>query len=115
MLDAHVGDEFKSPPASASGTVGWNSTMLPNDMFNQLMLTYSKPAPAVHQNNFTFFSAYNPRDPSEALFKHFADCQEIAIVAKVPFTNEKLMMNAVDLFTCCGLYMRKLPANQMYF
>ena len=121
-LDAHVGDEFKSPPASAPGTVGWNSTMLPNDMFDQLMLTYGKPTPdAVRQNNLTFFSAYNPRDPPEVLFKRFADCQEVAIVAKVPFTAEQLLMNAVDLFTRSGLYARdmddwerKLPADQTY-
>ena len=122
-LDAHVGDEFKSPPATAPDTVGWNSTMLPNDMFDQLMLTYGKPTPdAVRQNNLTFFSAYNPKDPPEVLFKRFADCQEIAIVAKVPFTTEQLLMNAVDLFTRCGLYTRdmddwerKLPADQTYF
>jgi hypothetical protein len=108
-LDAHVGDEFKSPPASAPGTVGWNSTMLPNDMFEQLMLTYGKPTPdAVRQNNMTFYSAYNPKDPPEVLFKRFADCQEIAIVAGVPFTTEQLLMNAVDLLTRCGLYARDM-------
>jgi hypothetical protein len=89
-LDTHVGDKFKSPPANAQGTTGWNSTMLPNDMFDQLMLTYGKPTPdAVHQNNMTFFSAYNPKDPPEVLFKRFANCQEISIVAKVPFTTER--------------------------
>ena len=122
-LDAHVGDEFKSPPASAPGTVGWNSTMLPNDMFEQLMLTYGKPTPdAVRQNNMTFYSAYNPKDPPEVLFKRFADCQEIAIVARVPFTTEQLLMNAVDLLTRCGMYARdmddwerKPAADQTYF
>jgi hypothetical protein len=122
-LDAHVGDEFKSPPANAQRTIGWNSTMLPNDMLDQLMLTYGKPTPdAVRQNNATFFAAYNPRDPPEVLFKRIADCQEIAIVAKVPFTDEQLLMNAVDLFTRCGLYTRdmddwerKLPTEQTYF
>ena len=122
-LDAHVGDEFKSPPANAPGTVGWNSTMLPNDMFEQMMRTYGKPTPdAVRQNNLTFYSAYNPKDPPEVLFKHFTDCQEITIVAKVPFTIEQLLMNAVDLFTRCGLYARdmddwerKPSTDQTYF
>ena len=122
-LDAHVGDEFKSPPDSAPGTVGWNLTMLPNDMFEQLMLTYGKPTPdAVRQNNMTFYSAYNPKDPPEVLFKRFADCQEIAIVAKVPFTTEQLLMNAVDLLTRCGMYTRDMDdwerkpiADQTYF
>jgi hypothetical protein len=53
------------------------------------MLTYGKPTPdAVHQNNVTFFSAYNPKDPPELLFKHITDCQEVAIVAKVPYTMD---------------------------
>ena len=123
LLDAHVGDEFKSPPANAQGTTGWNSTMLPNDMFDQLMLVYGKPTPdAVCQNNLTFYSAYNPKDPPEVLFKHLSDCQEVAIVAKVPFTVDQLLMNAVDLFTRTGLYARdmvdwerKPRAEQTYF
>jgi hypothetical protein len=70
----------------------------------------------------TFYSTYNPKDPPEVLFKRFADCQEIAIVARVPFTTEQLLMNAVDLFTRCGLYARdmsdwecKSPTDQTYF
>jgi hypothetical protein len=122
-LDAHVGDEFKPPPASTPRTVGWNSTMLPNGMFDHLMLTYGKPTPdAVRQNNLTFFFAYNPKDPPEVLFKHFANCQEIAIDAKVPFTANQFLMNTFDLFTRSGLYVRgmdnweqKLPTDQTYF
>jgi hypothetical protein len=122
-LDAHVGDEFKSPPANAQGTTGWNSTMLPNDIFEQLMLVYGKPTPdAVRQNNLVFYSAYNPKDPPEVLFKRLADCQEVAIVAKVPFTVEQLLVNAVDLFTRTGLYARDMDdwerkplTDQTYF
>ena len=108
-IDAHIGDAFKSPPASAPGTMGWNSTMLPNNMFDQLMRTYGKPTPdAVCRNNMTFYSAYNPKDPPKVLFKRFSDCQEVAIIAKVPFTTEQLLMNAVDLFTRSGLYTRDM-------
>ena len=122
-LDAHIGDEFKSPPASAPSKTGWNSTMLPKDMFDQLMLTYGKRTPdAVRQNKMTFYSAFNPKDPPEVLFKHFSDCQEVAIIAKVPFTTKQLLMNAVDLFTCSGLctqdmddWEQKLAADQTYF
>ncbi len=74
-----------------------------------LPVIYGKPAPeAVHQNNLTFYSAYNPKNPSELLFKKFVDCQEIAIVANVPFTNEQLLMNAVDLITCCSHYLHDM-------
>jgi hypothetical protein len=122
-LNAHVGDEFKSPPAAAPGTTGWNATMLPNDMFDQLMQMYGKPTPdAVRQNNLTFYLAYNPKDPPEVLFKRFTDCQEVAIIAKVPYTIEQLLMNAVDLFTCTGFYTRNMDdwerkpiADQTYF
>ena len=97
--------------------------MLPDKIFDQLMTTYRKPTPdAVHQNNLTFLSAYNPTDPPELLFKRVADCQEIAIVAKVPYTTEQLLMNVVDLFTRSGAYARdmddwerKPAANQTYF
>ena len=69
-----------------------------------------------------FFSAYNPQDPPELLFKRIADCQEVAIVAKVPYTTEQLLMNVVDLFTRAGIYARdmddwerKPPAEQTYY
>jgi hypothetical protein len=51
-----------------------------------------------------------------------ADYQEIAIVAKVPYTTEQLLMNVVDLFTRSGAYARdmdnweqKPTADQTYF
>ncbi len=92
-------------------------------MFDQLMRTYGKPTPdAVRKNNMTFYSAYNPTDPPEVLFKHFSDCQEVPIVSKVPFTTEQLLMNADDLFTRSGLYTwdmddweRKSAVDQTYF
>jgi hypothetical protein len=76
ILNTHVSDMYKTPPAGSPHTIGWNSTMLPNKIFDQLILTYGKPTPdAVHQNNAMFFSAYNPQDPPELLFKRIADCQ----------------------------------------
>ncbi len=79
--------------------------MLPNKIFDQLMCTYGKPTPdAVRQNNVMFFSAYNPQESLELLFKRIADCQEVAIVTKVPYTTEQLLMNVVNLFTCAGIY-----------
>jgi hypothetical protein len=64
VLDAHVLDAYKTAPANAPSSIGWNSTMLPNEIFEQLMTTYGKPTPnVVHQNNLTFLSPYNPKDP----------------------------------------------------
>jgi hypothetical protein len=123
ILDTHVNDAHKTAPLSSPNTVGWNSTMLPDKIFNQLMTTCGKPTPnAVRQNNLTFLLAYNPKDPPELLFKQVADCQEIAIVAKVPYTTQQLLMNVIDLFTRSGAYARdmddwerKPAANQTYF
>ncbi len=123
ILDTHVNNAYKTAPLSSPNTIGWNSTMLPDKIFNQLMTTHGKPTPnAVRQNNLTFLSAYNPTDPPELLFKQVADCQEIAIVAKVPYTTKQLLMNIVNLFTCSGAYARdmddweqKPTANQTYF
>ncbi len=105
ILDTHVSDAYKTTPAGSLHTVGWNLMMLTNKIVDQLMLTYGKPTPhAVCQNNVTFFSAYNPKDPPELLFKRITDCQEVAIVAKVPYRMEQLIMKVINLFTHVGIY-----------
>jgi hypothetical protein len=54
-LDLHIQDAFKVAPATAPGTVGWNSTMTLNDIFDQIMSMYGKPTPdAMRQNNLNF-------------------------------------------------------------
>jgi hypothetical protein len=42
--------------------------------------------------------------PPKLLFKRCTNCQEIAIIAKVPYTTEQILMNVVDLFTQAGIY-----------
>jgi hypothetical protein len=70
------------------------------------------------QNNLTFIATYNSKDPPKLLFKHCADCQEIAIVAQVLYMVEQLLMNIVDLFTHAGIDMDnwecKLDADKTY-
>lgn len=107
--DAHVHDAFKVAPTTVSATVGWNSTMSLNNIFDQLMTPYGKPTPdAMRQNNLNFLAPYNPQDPPEILFKRCTDCQEIAIIAKVPYTAEQLLMNVINLLQRCGIYTRDL-------
>ncbi len=73
------------------------------------MTMYSKPTPdTMHQNNLTFISVYNPKDPPQLLYKRCANCQEISIVVKVPYTSKQLLMNIVDLFTRSGIYTRNV-------
>jgi hypothetical protein len=69
----------------------------------------------------TFLSPYNPQDPPEILFKRCTDCQEVAIIANVKYSDEQLLMNVIDLLTRCGLYQRDLEdwdhkpnANKMW-
>ena len=79
------------------------------DIFNQMASTYGKPTPdAMRQNNVNFLAAYNPQDPPEILFKQCTDVQEIATLAKNPYTTQQLLINALDLLARCGLYQRDL-------
>ncbi len=105
VLDAHVVDAYKTAPTSAPSTIGWISMMMPNKIFEQLMLTYGKSTPnAMRQNNLTSISTYNPKDPPKLRFKRCANCQEVAIVLKVPYMSEQLLMNVIDLFMHLGIY-----------
>jgi hypothetical protein len=110
VLDTHIANAYKTAPTSAPSTIGWKLSMMANKIFEQLMLTYSKPTPdaRMHKNNLTLISTYNLKDPPELLFKHCTDSQEVAIVAKVPYTFKQLLMNVVDLFTHLGIYARNM-------
>ena len=105
MHTSSVINSYKTAPALSPNIIGWNSTILSNEIFNQLMISYGKPTPnAVHQNNLTFFSTYSPKNPPELLFNWVADCQEIAKGANIPFTTKQLLMNVVYLFMHLGAY-----------
>ncbi len=104
-LDAHINDAFKVASPTNPPTIGWNASMFLNEIFDQLMKTYGHPTPdAIQQNMMTFLAPYNPQDPPEILFKCCTDCQEVAIIANIKYTNEQLLMNVINLLTQCGLY-----------
>ena len=74
-----------------------------------MMRTYGPTTPnAMCQNMMTFLSPYNPQDSPELLFKHSAECQEVAIIANVKYTNKQHLMNVIYLLTRCGIYQRNL-------
>jgi hypothetical protein len=63
--------------------------MILNNISNQLMVTYGKPIPdAMCPNNLNFLALYNPQDHPKLLFKRCVECQEIAIIAMVSYTDE---------------------------
>jgi hypothetical protein len=108
-LDSHIGNAFKVTPPTLSPTIGWNSTVTLNNIFNQLMVMYGKPTPnAMCQNNLNFLAPYNPQDPPKLLFKRCTDCQKISIIVKVPYTYTQLLMNVINLLTLCGMYTRDM-------
>ena len=124
LLDTHISNAYyKTAPAGPPPTIGWNLTMLPNKIFKKLMTTCGIPTlDAVCQNNVTFFSAYYPKDPAKLQFKHIADCQEVTIGAKVPYTTDQLLMKIVNLFTRAGIYAHNMvdweckpPNKQTYY
>jgi hypothetical protein len=116
-LDEHVNDAYKVAPPTIPPTTGWNTTMYIRDIFDQMASMYGKPTPvAMRQNNVNFLAAYNPQDPPEILFKRCTDVQEIATLAKNPYTTQQLLINAIDLLAHCGLYHweRKPSADQTW-
>ncbi len=99
-LDTHIDDAFNVTAPTNPPTIGWNASTLLNENFDQLMMTYGRPAPdVIQQNMMTFLAPYNPQDPPEILFKHCADCQEVAIIANVKYIDKQLLMNVIDLLT----------------
>jgi hypothetical protein len=74
-------------------------------LFDQMMLTYGRAAPAaLLQNDMLFRSIYSPQDAPKVLFQCSKDCQEVLILGKDPYTPQKLLNNAVHLLLQCGLY-----------
>jgi hypothetical protein len=72
ILDDNIDDAFSNNPA----LVGWNQSMEPREMFDQITATYGKPTPAaLLQNDTLFRSMYSPNDAPEVLFRRIEDCQ----------------------------------------
>jgi hypothetical protein len=53
-FDVHIDDAFKIAPATTPPTMGWNVSIIINDIFDQMMWTYGRPTPgAMCQNMIT--------------------------------------------------------------
>ena len=62
ILDLHINDAFKVAPSTNPPTVGWNTSMSLNGIFDQLMQTYGcLTSDAMCQNMMTFLSHITPR------------------------------------------------------
>ena len=117
-LDELIDDAFKVSPLA--GQRGWNSIMSIYDIFEQIVSTYGRPSPSViFKNDAAFRALYDPNSPPEILFKRIEDCQEVAILGNVAYTDAQIMANAIHLLQVSGAYTqdmveweRKLAANK---
>jgi hypothetical protein len=67
MLDMHVDNGFNVAPSTVPPTIGWNTSMSLNEIFDQLMKTYDRPTPnAMRQNMTTLFPLTIPRTLSRS-------------------------------------------------
>jgi hypothetical protein len=104
ILDDNIDNAFKV--SNAPMLVGWNPSMEPQEMFDQIRAMYGKPTPAALLQNDTLFQrVYSPNDAPEVLFRHIEDCQEVQILGEDPYIAQQLILNnAVRLLLQCGLF-----------
>jgi hypothetical protein len=104
-LDNNINNAFKV--SNDPALVGWNPSMEPREIFDQITATYGRPTPAaLLQNDTLFWSVYSPQDAPEVLFCQIKDCQEVQILGEDPYMAQQLLNNAVRLLLQCGLYTR---------
>ena len=96
MLDELVSDQFKV--SNIPTLTGWNASMSIMNMLDQLKTTYGKPdAMMLFANDTLFQSVFNPNDTPKSLFHQIEQCQEIAVLARDPYSNVQVINNAVRL------------------
>jgi hypothetical protein len=119
-LDDGIDDAFKV--SNDPALTGWNASMEPREMFDQITTTYGRPTPAALLHNDTlFWSVYSSQDAPKVLFRRIKDCQEVQILGEDPYTAQQLLNNAVRLLLQTGLYIhnfedwdRKIAADKIW-
>ncbi len=83
MLDDSVPTQFKV--SNQANLTGWNASI--QDILTQLETSYGKPTlMELHNNNLLFCSPMTTTDMPKMLFYRIEQCQEIATLARDPFT-----------------------------
>ena len=96
MLDEVVSDQCKV--SNIPTLMGWDASMSIMDMLDQLETMYGKPnAMPLFANDTVFRSAFSPNDAPEALFHRIEQCQEIAVLAREPYSDIQVINNAIHL------------------
>jgi hypothetical protein len=97
-LDDGIDDAFKV--SNDPALTGWNASMEPREMFDQITATYGRPTPAaLLQNDTLFRSMYSPQDAPKVLFRRIEDCQEVQILGEGPYTVQQLLNQRKKMMT----------------
>jgi hypothetical protein len=106
MLDELVSDQFKV--SNIPTLTGWNTSMSIMYMLDQLETMYGKPdMMTLFANDTLFRSVFNPNDAPDALFHRIEQCQEIAVLARDPYSDVQVINNAVRLLMQASIFPMK--------
>ena len=107
MLMANIEEKYQI--SNVSGLQGWNNDMTAMEILTQLESKYGTPDPdAVAAMETMFSKPHNPNDPPEVLYSTLEECQKIAMMNKNPWSEQQVMMKAVDLLRRSGIFKDKV-------
>jgi hypothetical protein len=94
--------------SNTPGLTGWDTTMTIIDIFSQMDTMFRKPdAQAILINNAQFWAPLQSAETPETLFLCLNECQEVQILADNPYTNKRLIVNAVLLLQKSNIFPTK--------
>jgi hypothetical protein len=103
MLDENIADQFKV--SNIPTLIGWNASMTIQKILNQLDGMYGKPDTMTLITNDTHFqSPFNSVDAPESLFYKIQQCQKIQVLAQDPYTDTRIINNAIRLFMQSSIF-----------
>jgi hypothetical protein len=107
MLDELVSNQFKV--SNIPTLMRWNANMSIMNMLDQIKTTYGKPdAMTLFANNNLFRSAFNPNDAPKSLFHQIKQCQEIAVLARDPYSDVQVINNTVRILMQASIFPMKV-------
>jgi hypothetical protein len=96
MLDKYINNHFKV--SNDPNLIGWNPTMSIQLILAQLGASYGKPSKQLMWNNVKVFQTdFLSNNAQELLFHYVEQCQEVAIIARNPYTPTQLITNTMHL------------------
>jgi hypothetical protein len=106
MLDENIPDQFKV--SNNPNLIGWNPTMSIQSILTQLENMFRQPGGSLMWNKDKIFRAdFLPNDAPESLFLCVEQCQEVAIIARNPYSKKQLIVNTIHLLLQSGIFPMK--------